>query len=282
MGRPRTDLDTLKLSGDASHLKRAQSYSPETIEAIPGAPPLPDNLTLEETAEWKKVVDILSERNALTSGDGAILELYAQVKVRHRFESARLDEEGVIVELTQIRCGQPVRITTTNPRFKVVRMLEKQLMEILLVLGLTPRSRKSIARQSRQSQRVRYLVQGPNVSRNYEQDEERKMARCDELREACIRNMPLVEECELEILSALGFDLDKIGRWDLFFLVEDGIKQDAEISGHFAALPDREKSIYWPHENIHGDVFEIRELLKTWTPEQRKALHDRIQTLASR
>lgn len=97
------------------------------------------------------------------------------------------------------------------------------------------------------------------------------MATATELYELQKKNLPRVAAAENETLALLGFDMNEVGKWERFFLIEHGVKMDEEVCKNFPDSSDP----FWA-DAANPCEFAILALVKSWTPAERKNLHDRI------
>jgi P27 family predicted phage terminase small subunit len=140
-------LSEAELGGaSAAHLKRGaeRARRREAANVPNGVPDVPDHLSQDERVVWDETVAVLGERQALSEGDGPIIELFARTKCRWQRESVALENEGAVIDITRIVSNQPVQCTVVNPRSKIVAQLERQLLSMLTALGLTPRARRAV------------------------------------------------------------------------------------------------------------------------------------------
>jgi P27 family predicted phage terminase small subunit len=141
MAQPaKTDLEH-KVHGTKSQkrFKREESYLPG------GRPKFPKGLTAAGRKTFKTLCGLLEERHALTEGDVEALKLYCILQDRHRRAIERLEVEGEIKLYTRLDSnGQPHQMEKENLWHKVATSCERQMLAILVQLGLTPRSKDSV------------------------------------------------------------------------------------------------------------------------------------------
>ncbi len=142
----RTELDTLKLSG-SPNLRRALALP--AVDAKyhdPGEPVPPEDLSQAERVVFARIAATLSDRNVVTAGDAECLSQYAVVYCRWQRERELLDKEGTVVsKLARLSANHTGEFETViNPRLKVVRGCELQLVQLQIQLCLTPRTRGSV------------------------------------------------------------------------------------------------------------------------------------------
>ena len=118
--------------------RRAQQQLP------PGAPTIPDDLSMEELEAFETAAELMEKSGTLTQADGDTLALYARTKTRWKRESIALENEGTLISVTRIIRNQPVDCTMLNPRAKIVERLKRQLLSLLGALGLSPASRRRV------------------------------------------------------------------------------------------------------------------------------------------
>jgi P27 family predicted phage terminase small subunit len=145
--------EELKLHGYSNaalkKLSARKADGPPALEA--GKPEPPPHLSDAECEVWDTTLALLEERGTLTNGDGPALALYAQAVIEHRAEREQLKIEGRITVVNRLdKHGHNIVIHAVNPRVRVVRDLENQLVLLLRELGLTPLRRHQV-RNTRQA-----------------------------------------------------------------------------------------------------------------------------------
>lgn len=119
--------------------KREESY----VEA--GRPRFPKGLTPAGKKTFKRLCSLLEQRRALTEGDVEALKLYCVLQDRHGRALLHLELEGEVKMYTRLDSnGQPHQFEKENIWHKVAAGAEKQMVAILVQLGLTPKSKDSI------------------------------------------------------------------------------------------------------------------------------------------
>jgi P27 family predicted phage terminase small subunit len=129
--------------------KKAQKREEKAVDLQEsGRPDTPTHLNEAELAVWTTTADLLEQRGNLTTGDGAVLEMYAGAVAALREEKRRMSDEGgrVIVASRLDKHGHEIVRHEVNPRWHVVNDLEKQIVIFLRELGLTPLRRKYIGK----------------------------------------------------------------------------------------------------------------------------------------
>jgi phage terminase small subunit len=147
--RPISDSEARLTCSPLEASKKAQRREERTAELQEaGRPDTPTDLTGDELAVWNATADLLERRGSLTPGDGAALTLYAQATCALRFEKTEMKREGgrVIVVSKLDTHDREIRIHAANPRWRIVRDLEAQVVLLLRELGLTPLRRKLIGK----------------------------------------------------------------------------------------------------------------------------------------
>jgi P27 family predicted phage terminase small subunit len=134
MPTPRKPILLHELHGTKPHDRAS-----ETSHVPPGRPKFPSDLPFSSKRVFKRLCATLAERRSLTAGDMDLIRLYCIVHDRHATESKLLREEGCIVAYTRLDSnGQPHQQFKENLRLKVVQISERQMVDILTRLGLTP------------------------------------------------------------------------------------------------------------------------------------------------
>jgi P27 family predicted phage terminase small subunit len=118
---------------------------PDALEA--GRPDAPEHFSEAERKVWDATMDMLEKRGTLTPGDGPALMLYVQTAVELRTERKLLDSEGRVVIVSKLDTHKcEIKIHAINPRVRIVRELEKQLLTCLREMGLTALRRHGVRR----------------------------------------------------------------------------------------------------------------------------------------
>ena len=111
-----------------------------------GAPVMPDGLSAEAEAEWKKVIPILAKMGVLTVADGATIAGYCQSRADWLRAQSEIEEYGVTVEepITN-RMGDVVgHRRKKNPAVTVASDAKKMMRAFASDLGLSPASRTRV------------------------------------------------------------------------------------------------------------------------------------------
>jgi phage terminase small subunit len=123
----------------------SQAALPGQSTVPAGSPKLPKNLCPAAKAAFRDACRALAARRALTPGDGALLRLFAVLTHRHEAAQAKVDEEGLVKEYSRLNNhGEEVKTEKHNLHLKIAQDCERQLVQILDRLGLTPRHRDSV------------------------------------------------------------------------------------------------------------------------------------------
>jgi P27 family predicted phage terminase small subunit len=148
MQRISDDEARLHYSPAEAQKKADRRAAKEAEQAEAGVPEAPEHLTADEKAVFTKAAEMLAARGTVTVGDGQLLALYAQAVVALRAKKERMEEEGgrVIIVSKFDRMQREIRIHAVNPRFKVVRDLENQIVLMLRELGMTPLRRDRVGK----------------------------------------------------------------------------------------------------------------------------------------
>lgn len=106
---------------------------------VGGRPKFPRDLDPSLKRIFKNLCKLLAERRALTKGDVELIRLYCFQYDRHRPNVAELRTEGEITTYFRLDSnGKSVPQVTTNLRLKICTEAEKQMVSVLVALGLTP------------------------------------------------------------------------------------------------------------------------------------------------
>jgi P27 family predicted phage terminase small subunit len=110
-----------------------------------GRPKYPKGLSPAGKKIFKTLCGLLEERAALTKGDVEAIRLYCKLYERHQRATEHLDAEGEICPYERLDShGQRFTQYKTNLWLKVATDAERQMVFILVQLGLTPRSKDSL------------------------------------------------------------------------------------------------------------------------------------------
>lgn len=140
------ELDLKGYSETAQKRMLASRKEPsEAPEA--GRPDVPLHFSDAERVAWDAAIELLEKRGTLTPGDGPTLMLYVQTSVELRGERKLLDAEGRVVIVSKLDTHKhEIKIHAVNPRVRIVRELEKQLLTCLREMGLTALRRNGVRR----------------------------------------------------------------------------------------------------------------------------------------
>jgi P27 family predicted phage terminase small subunit len=107
-----------------------------------GRPKFPKDLDASLKPIFKRLVHLLQERKALTSGDVELIRLYCFVYDRHTRNVQLLREEGELCTYIRLDSnGQAHPQVKINLRQRVVNDCERQMASLLNQMALTPASR---------------------------------------------------------------------------------------------------------------------------------------------
>jgi P27 family predicted phage terminase small subunit len=102
-------------------------------------------LSGEAKRVFKELCTQLEERKALTQGDRSLLMVYARVWDRWRIATSHVEAEGSVIEqLIPTKDGKTITREKLSPWLIVAQNAEKQLVQILVQLGLTPAARDKV------------------------------------------------------------------------------------------------------------------------------------------
>jgi P27 family predicted phage terminase small subunit len=131
----------------STNLGRALRYPPArpANACIAGRPAVPSDLTSAEKVVFKSTADLLEKRGCLTAGDADVLAAYARCAVALSAERSLLVTEGHVHVANKLdKHGNTILVHVINPRVRVVRDLESQLITLLKACGLTPSTRNRV------------------------------------------------------------------------------------------------------------------------------------------
>jgi P27 family predicted phage terminase small subunit len=138
MATPRTSLDTHRLQGTRPHYDIGDAAA--KFDA--GRPAtVPSHLTGTARSAWKRVHKILEERQMLTPGDGAALELFASVYQRWLAAKIEVGEKLLVESVFTDKNGVDHIIQKLNPLLALISTCEVRLLAAIRELGLSPSSR---------------------------------------------------------------------------------------------------------------------------------------------
>jgi P27 family predicted phage terminase small subunit len=107
-------------------------------DPLSGSPDRPDWLGAEATAEWDRIVELMTERRTLSRADGMALALLCDTYARWRVAVAAETEAGSATETASGGFKQ-------SPESLAANQLGKLLLTWLREFGLTPASRHAVA-----------------------------------------------------------------------------------------------------------------------------------------
>lgn len=139
MGRPAKDIFEHVLQGTTQRVNAGESY-------VAGSLPKPPKfLSKDARKKFKHLVHQLSERRAVTAGDGDLIAIYCSQDERWQQALAKIREEGAIRIYTRLSAsGEPVQVEKANLNLTIAKDCERAMVGILTRLGLTPKDRESV------------------------------------------------------------------------------------------------------------------------------------------
>jgi P27 family predicted phage terminase small subunit len=127
------------------HGSKPQNTLPGVSDIPPGKPRRPKSLSKEAKRIHRELCAMLEERAALTRGDSELLRLYCSLHDRQRHAQAKIDVEGEVCIYTRLDShGEPHDQEKENIWLGVAERAEKQMLTILVQLGLTPAARTRV------------------------------------------------------------------------------------------------------------------------------------------
>lgn len=111
--------------------------SKATMRLKPSRPQIPKGLKPEAKAEWNRVVDCLSEVNAINKVHRSILLLYVEAWARARLAEELIQANGVLVTGDK---GCLVK----NPAIQIKRDASMECIRYMKELGITPASMNKV------------------------------------------------------------------------------------------------------------------------------------------
>lgn len=128
------------------HGTRAHPPSGDKASAVePGRPRFPVGISHEARRLFKALCGLLEKRGHLTTGDGELIRLYVILHDRQARAQAALEKEGEICEYVRLdSSGVAHPQVKPNIALAIAERAEKQMVTILVQLGLTPRSRDGV------------------------------------------------------------------------------------------------------------------------------------------
>jgi P27 family predicted phage terminase small subunit len=139
MPRNRKDLQEHELAGTKPQYVTADSDVPS------GRPKYPKGISGAAKSAFKRLTQMLEQRRTVTQGDQEILRLYAHLYDRHTRALEHIAVEGEIVECeVATKSGAVINVEKPNLWLKIAETAETKMMQCLVQLGLTPRTRTQV------------------------------------------------------------------------------------------------------------------------------------------
>jgi len=127
------------------HGSKPQNVLPGALDIPPGKPRRPKALSKEAKRIHRELGSQLEERRALTRGDSELLRLYCSLHDRQRHAQAKIDDQGEVCVYTRLDSnGEAHEMEKENIWLGVAERAEKQMLAILVQLGLTPAARMRV------------------------------------------------------------------------------------------------------------------------------------------
>jgi P27 family predicted phage terminase small subunit len=127
------------------HGSKPQNVIPAVSDIPAGKPRRPKALSKEAKRIHRELCSQLEERHALTRGDSELLRLYCSLHDRQRHAQAKLDTEGEVCIYTRLDSnGEAHEFHKENIWLGVAERAEKNMVAILIQLGLTPAARMRV------------------------------------------------------------------------------------------------------------------------------------------
>jgi P27 family predicted phage terminase small subunit len=113
---------------------------------VAGALPRPPKfLSKEAKKKFRGLTSQLSDRRAVTAGDGDLIAQYCVIDERWQQALAKIRDEGAVrIYLRLDRDGTPVETEKENLHIGIAQTCERQMVVILKQLGLTPKDRETV------------------------------------------------------------------------------------------------------------------------------------------
>jgi P27 family predicted phage terminase small subunit len=135
MGRPAKELSKHELHGTKRQVQ-------ETSGFVGGRPKFPKHLSAPARKIYKRTVALLEARQVLTEGDEQLIAQYAEITARWiEAKEGLLGNLFVQIPLLDSN-GQLHFVERPNPRLKICREAEQQLVQIASKLSLTVADRE--------------------------------------------------------------------------------------------------------------------------------------------
>ena len=112
-------------------------------EAPPGIPEMPQFLTAEARAEWKRIIPLLVQMGVLTAADGKALAGYCSAYAQLAKCEAAIEKYGLICATLDELTG--VAILKVNPAVRIKSDALRLMKAFLTEFGLTPASRSKLS-----------------------------------------------------------------------------------------------------------------------------------------
>jgi P27 family predicted phage terminase small subunit len=121
---------------------RATRANVEPSPHLSGRPTRPNYFSDIGKKEWNRIIKILTERGALTKGDGPIIELYVNTYCQYRACLDEIESGGYFVTSTWKDETGEHSSRVPNPAVKIGAQLGNQLRALQVQLGVTPQARE--------------------------------------------------------------------------------------------------------------------------------------------
>ena len=154
MARPRTPTKILELRGSQYAGRLTREPQPE-----PGVPPMPDWLSPDAEAEWKRLGPRLAHLGVLSELDLGLFAGYCQALADVRQLTLEVREEGTVIpsERSGVRA---------NPKNQLLREAYERMRSFGVLFGISPVARSRIVTEAKKekpdkiSERKRQLLSG--------------------------------------------------------------------------------------------------------------------------
>jgi P27 family predicted phage terminase small subunit len=139
VGRPAKDAFQHELQGTVQRCNAGESH-------VAGSLPKPPKFLSKDSRKmFKSMVRQLSERRAVTAGDGDLIAIYCSTKERWLQALEAIRKEGVVRVYQRLGAdGLSVDVEKPNLNLKIAEVSERSMCGILSRLGLTPKDRESV------------------------------------------------------------------------------------------------------------------------------------------
>jgi len=140
MATPRKDIFEHQLQGTVPR------YTTGAESHVAGSVPKPPKfLSKEARKKFKQLVKQLSDRRAVTAGDGDLITIYCSTHERWLQALEAIREQGVVVEYERLGAdGLAHKVEKPNLSLKIAEVAERSMVSILTRLGLTPKDREGV------------------------------------------------------------------------------------------------------------------------------------------